>query len=235
MNFNKHTILAFCTSLCASLFVLHAAAEGATEIIDVKGQLLPGALMEFSEQTDLQLAYVATLANGKASPGTQGKTRPGAALSDILRGTELEYQFVNDETVAIGARRTIAETGKNTLPAGGRLALEPILMAQAQQPSQQDESSQDELDEDSDSDASSDDAEVSDAAMEEIIVTGSRLQRTPSQIAANLVTMDEDALRATGEISLDKALRTLPQNQLGRVQPRPMQGSGVNISMAPPI
>ena len=87
-------------------------------------------------------------------------------------------------------------------------------MAQSQE-TEQDEPGGDSDASSDDSDASSDDAEVSDAVMEEIIVTGSRLQRTPSQIAANLVTMDEDVLRATGEISLDKALRTLPQNQLG--------------------
>ena len=66
-----------------------------------------------------------------------------------------------------------------------------------------------------DSDASSDDAEVSDADIEEIIVTGLRLKRTPSQIGANFVALDEDALQATGEVSLDRALRALPQNQLG--------------------
>ena len=191
------------------------------------------ALQEFSEQTNLQLAYVATLAKGKDSPGTQGKTRPKAALSDILDGTELEYQYVNAKTVAIGSRR--AEAAGDSAPGGSQPAPEPILLAQSQE-TEHDEPGGDSDASSDDSDASSDDAEVSDADVEEIIVTGSRLQRTPSQIAANMVTMDEDALRATGEISLDKALRTLPQNQLGASSNlRLMQGSGVNISMAPSI
>ena len=107
MSFNQHLKLACCTSLCAWLFTLPAAAQDAAASIDIKEQPLPVALQEFSEQTDLQLAYVATLANGKTSRGTQGKIKPGEALSDILEGTELEYQYVNDETVAIGARRTM--------------------------------------------------------------------------------------------------------------------------------
>ena len=133
-------------------------------------QPLPGALQEFSEQTNLQLAYVATLAKGKDSPGTQGKTRPKAALSDILEGTELEYQYVNAKTVAIGSRRVEA-TG-DSAPGGRQPAPEPILLAQSQE-AEQDEPGDE-------SDASSDDAEVSDADVEEIIVTGSRLKRTPS-------------------------------------------------------
>ena len=199
-------------AVCASLFAMQTPAQGPTHNIDVEAQPLPGALQEFSEQTNLQLAYVATLANGKHSPGTQGKTRPKAALSDILEGTELEYQYVNAKTVAIGSRR--AEATGDSAPGGRQPAPEPILLAQSQE-TEQDEPGGDSDASSDDSDASSDDAEVSDADVEEIIVTGTRLERTPSQIAANLVTMDQGVLRSTGEISLDKALRTLPQNQLG--------------------
>ena len=199
-------------AICASLFAMQTPAQGPTHNIDVEAQPLPGALQEFSEQTNLQLAYVATLANGKHSPGTQGKSRPKAALSDILEGTELEYQYVNAKTVAIGSRR--AEATGDSAPGGRQPAPEPILLAQSQE-TEQDEPGGDSDASSDDADASSDDAEVSDEDVEEIIVTGTRLERTPSQIAANLVTMDQDVLQATGETSLDKALRTLPQNQLG--------------------
>ena len=103
MSFNHYAkpLLA----VCASLFAIQTPAQDPTQDIDIEAQPLPGALQEFSEQTNLQLAYVATLAKGKDSPGTQGKTRPKVALSDILEGTELEYQYVNAKTVAIGSRR----------------------------------------------------------------------------------------------------------------------------------
>ena len=210
MSFNHYAkpLLA----VCASLFAMQTPAQDPTHNIDVEAQPLPGALQEFSEQTNLQLAYVATLAKGKDSPGTQGKTRPKAALSDILDGTELEYQYVNAKTVAIGSRR--AEAAGDSAPGGRQPAPEPILLAQSQE-TEQDEPGGDSDASSDDSDASSDDAEVSDADVEEIIVTGSRLPRTPSQVAANLVTLDQGMLQATGEASLDKALRTLPQNQLG--------------------
>ena len=95
---------------------LQTPAQGPAHNIDIEAQPLPGALQEFSEQTNLQLAYVATLAKGKDSPGTQGKTRPKGALSDILEGTELEYQYVNAKTIAIGSRR--AEAARDSAPGG---------------------------------------------------------------------------------------------------------------------
>ena len=48
--------------------------------------------------------------------------------------------------------------------------------------------------------------------IEEVVVTGSRLARTPGELAGNLVVLDEDFIRATGEVTLERVLRQLPQN-----------------------
>ena len=48
--------------------------------------------------------------------------------------------------------------------------------------------------------------------VEEIVVTGSRLARTPGELAGNLVVLDEDFIAATGEVTLERVLRQLPQN-----------------------
>ena len=48
--------------------------------------------------------------------------------------------------------------------------------------------------------------------VEEIVVTGSRLARTPGELAGNLVVLDEDFINATGEVTLERVLRQLPQN-----------------------
>ena len=205
-SFSPHKLL---LAVGFPLFALQAAADS----INIEAQPLPGALLEFSEQTDMQLAYVATLANSKTSPGTRGATEPATALREILAGTDLEHQFINEDTVAIGPNRA-------TSGGDGASAPEPILMAQDSTQAGQSQSGQDETGDDSGDDAETADARPLDAEpedtqdVEEIIVTGSRLERTPSQIAANFVTLDENALRATGETSLDKALRALPQNQL---------------------
>ncbi|WIO73620.1 TonB-dependent receptor [Porticoccaceae bacterium LTM1] len=51
--------------------------------------------------------------------------------------------------------------------------------------------------------------------VEEIVVTGSRIAQASSQLASNLITLDIDELRATGEVTLERALRQLPQNMFG--------------------
>ena len=205
---------AFLLSLAATtcLGIGNAAfAEDATggAGLNVGAQSLSAALLDFSEQTGLQIGYASELASGKVTKGVEGIDDPDLALAGILESTGLEYEFVNRETVVI--RTGASET--DSAPGGRQPAPEPILMALLQ------ETEQDEPDDDSadaDADAETGDAVVEDTlALEQVVVTGTRLSRTPSQVAANLITLDEGMLQATGEISLDKALRTLPQNQLG--------------------
>ncbi|WIO75048.1 TonB-dependent receptor [Porticoccaceae bacterium LTM1] len=51
--------------------------------------------------------------------------------------------------------------------------------------------------------------------VEELVVTGSRIVRASSQVAANVLTLDAEALRGTGQSTLEGALRQLPQNIFG--------------------
>lgn len=48
--------------------------------------------------------------------------------------------------------------------------------------------------------------------VEEIVVTGSRLALTPNEMAGNLVVLDRDFINATGEATLERVLRQMPQN-----------------------
>lgn len=43
-------------------------------------------------------------------------------------------------------------------------------------------------------------------------VTGSRLDRPPSELSGNLIVLDREAIRASGELTLARVLRQLPQN-----------------------
>ncbi|MCY3819798.1 MAG: TonB-dependent receptor [Gammaproteobacteria bacterium] len=52
----------------------------------------------------------------------------------------------------------------------------------------------------------------SDEEVEMVVVTGSRIARTPSEQSRNVVVLDEQDIRATGELTLYRVLRQLPQN-----------------------
>lgn len=48
--------------------------------------------------------------------------------------------------------------------------------------------------------------------IEEVVVTGSRLQQYPGDQASQTIVLDEDTIRSMGEITLERILRQLPQN-----------------------
>ena len=48
--------------------------------------------------------------------------------------------------------------------------------------------------------------------LQDVRVTGSRLSRSPSEISGNLIVLDRDDIRASGELTLARVLRQLPQN-----------------------
>ena len=48
--------------------------------------------------------------------------------------------------------------------------------------------------------------------IEELIVTGSRLQQLPGDQASQTVVLDQDTIRSMGEVTIERILRQLPQN-----------------------
>ena len=54
--------------------------------------------------------------------------------------------------------------------------------------------------------------------IEEVVVTGSRIARTPEELAGNLIVLDGDFIRASGEATLERVLRQLPQNANSTVE-----------------
>lgn len=57
------------------------------------------------------------------------------------------------------------------------------------------------------------DAEEEEALeLQDVRVTGSRLNRPPSELSGNLIVLDRDDIRASGELTLARVLRQLPQN-----------------------
>ncbi len=109
-----------------------AAADDRLRTITVEPQALSSALQDFSDQSGLQIAYVATLAENVTSPGTDDAGSPRLALNDLLDGTGLEHRFINDETVAIGpgnqpgSQEQGAEDPGNSLPTPQRMLMAQV-------------------------------------------------------------------------------------------------------------
>ena len=89
-------------------------------------QALDTALEEFAERSGLQVIYLADVAKGKRSPGAEPDLSDQATLDQLLASTDLEYEFLNDNTVTLQATDERGASDSKNLSAG------PMLMAQSQ-------------------------------------------------------------------------------------------------------
>lgn len=71
--------------------------------ISVAAGPLEQALLSLGRQTGLRLSYASNLTAGRTSGGARNAADAGEALSQVLRGTGLQYAFVDAVTVRISA------------------------------------------------------------------------------------------------------------------------------------
>ena len=75
-------------------------------------------------------------------------------------------------------------------------------------------SQEDEGDQDADEETEEEESEeASEVPMEELVVTGSRISRSPGDLANQLIVIGAEEIQAAGEVTLERLLRQLPQNQ----------------------
>jgi outer membrane receptor protein involved in Fe transport len=77
-------------------------------------QPLAAALTDFAHQTGLQLVYVSQIAAGRTSKGARAGLSPAKALTELLDGTGLTFQFLNERTVRIFEPVAVALTTQST-------------------------------------------------------------------------------------------------------------------------
>jgi iron complex outermembrane receptor protein len=91
------------------LLTLFAGARPSAAAIDlgpqkrfaIGPQQLPSALLQFSEQSGVQVTSPGQLVEGKNSPGVVGTYNPAKALALLLQDTSLDFDVVDDNTVVI--------------------------------------------------------------------------------------------------------------------------------------
>lgn len=158
-------------------------------------QALDTALEEFAERSGLQVIYLADVAKGKHSNGAEPDLSDQATLDQLLASTDLEYEFLNDNTVTL---QTTDERGasdsKNSRPT-------PMLMAQNQtlQLETQTNSAEETTD------------EMGEPALEEIIVVGSQI-RGVAPAGADVLVLGREYIEQSGFATTQEILRSIPQN-----------------------
>src|SRR5581483_4697392 len=91
--------------LCLSLHTVVADANGPRRYFDLEAGDAPVMLNEFSRQSDLQVLFDFNLLRGMKTRAVAGDLDASVALESMLEGTGLNFDFVNDHTLAITAKK----------------------------------------------------------------------------------------------------------------------------------
>jgi outer membrane receptor protein involved in Fe transport len=103
---------------------LAGVPEGALSA-SIDAQPLAEALAAFTQQSGLQLVYVSALADNRRSQPVAAGLSPTAALTQLLAGTGLRFEFLSDRTVRIFA---VSPDAPENDSSAARTALEEVLV-----------------------------------------------------------------------------------------------------------
>ena len=164
-----------------------AAEEAARHKVDIKAQKLASALLEFSEQSDVLVAFPPELVSGREAPAVRGDLTTEDALGKLLQGSGLNYSMGSDGGVTIVQTAALQEEGRRNR---GFLRL-----AQADVQSGR---------------SVSDTSAPSEMQTDTIIVTANRREQNLQDVAASVSVIGEELIDKRGFTDRTSFLNTLP-------------------------
>ena len=170
---------------------------------DIAPQALDSALLEFSEQANLQLVVAGNLVESKKTHGFFGEETAEHVLAALLDETSLMF-------IAVGATVTITDNDSKELsePKDGNKTRESETDAKPDEADRQDSrTGNGSLQEEAEKDQEAGPLEIGPQ-----VVTGTRLNRPPSELTANVLILTAADLARFGEATLERVLQQLPQN-----------------------
>ena len=201
----------------ALIIILYASVRGVhaqdSTQFDLPSQPLAESLKAVGLQTKVNVLLRPSLVDGRQAPAIKAELTTREALAQLLAGTGLEYQFVNEQTVVIREKGEEVASKSSTSPEFSAETSEaskdkkegrerPLVLAQAGQNQPQGQSR---------SSASNAPSEASaDKPYEEVLVTGTHIRGIdgPSPVQ----TYSRRQIEETGAATTAEFFRKLPQN-----------------------
>jgi iron complex outermembrane receptor protein len=106
----RKLLLGFLVGSSVAALAAGGADSAVTLSADIAPRPLTEALSAFGRQTGLQLIYVSGIAEAQHSKGARAGLTASAALTQLLDGTGLTFEFLNARTVRIYSAPTVAPT-----------------------------------------------------------------------------------------------------------------------------
>ena len=102
--------------LSASALMVSTASTAAT--LDIPAQPLDQAVTQLAQKTGLKIGGDSSLLHGKQAPAVRGELQPEQALKQLLKGSGIDYQFTDRNTVIL--RQKPDTTELDTLTVKGK-------------------------------------------------------------------------------------------------------------------
>lgn len=205
----KKTLRALVASMAICMGASAAqAADPAPQAYKIEPQPVSTALKAFAAQSNMQLIFTEADVGSARTTGVVGTRSPREALSEMLKGTGLEFEFTANNVVVV--RKTHAAQSASAKPIAN--AADPpgnstLRLAQTQAPRSPD------ADPLGDSSAKKEDENTSKkkVALEEIVVTGTHI-RGAINSASPIRTLDRSAIEASGVTTVEDLFKSVPEN-----------------------
>jgi iron complex outermembrane recepter protein len=183
------------------------AADSAPRTFQIAAQSVSAALRQFAAQSDLQMIFTETDVGGAKTGGVTGTKTVRQALTELLRGTGLEFAFTTNNVVVVrkapGAGVAPAENPDppekgNPIKEGQSNSSPNLPAAQADQGHEGPEVNKVE-------------AKRKDDALTEVVVTGTRLKDV-TDTASPVMVFTRAEIDQSGLGSVGAFLQKMPQN-----------------------
>lgn len=183
---------------------LPAMAIADSASFHIAAQPLPIALKAFADQANMEILYSYTDISNITGNAVVGKLDTHDALKELLRDTGLEVVYTSKHAATVRPVRPHA--GASAAPPSASPA--GIRVARAAQATPADLAAPQAVPQGQPGTA----AQQRDAALQEVVVTGSRIARNSIFDIANPITqLGPTALRLTGQVNVEQALSQSPQ------------------------
>lgn len=205
--------------LAATLILIGgmAAAQGQPRlaepvVVDIPELPLNDALKQLARQAGFQVVFYSRESEGIRAPKLAGRYTAEAALSELLAGTSLTYEFVNANTVAIRAGKPIA-----SMPAEGALRLARAETSSARP---------------------GNDAGGEDDVLQEVAITvyGRGSETRMRDVPQAVTVFGKEMLESTGTVELRDVVRFIPSSATstayGSVVPQRVNSRGFATTFA---
>lgn len=208
------------------------AEEPVAKAYEIAAQSVSTALKVFATQSDMQLIFTESDVGDVRTAGIIGNMTPREALTAILKGTDLEFEFTENNVIVVrkpkGGTEALANSyfvspGEGRPDQGnGRTAgtpQKPVMMTQVVA-----EQSQTSRTTETDSDK-----DEKRRPLEEIIVTGTNI-RGITDNASPVVRIDRERIETSGFATVEQIIQSLPQNFNGGNSTPASSGASTNAA-----